>query len=192
MLGRNEQGVYGRESSRRRRWELRPRSRGNTACRCIIPLQPLFHRNQLNSCLFAHLFLLYLEGFLGMSKRHQALVQGRSRFKDEHPKVLATANKCLTKRQDAHATRHGGRLDHLLREQWLGAQARQKGQDRDARGWFSTCAEGLRPALLLGRPRFEGPACDFYSPSGWVCVRLFYWGDRGWRALSRGYEEGPA
>jgi hypothetical protein len=50
----------------------------------------------------------------------------------------------------------------------------------------------LRPALLLGRPRFEGPACDFYSPSRWVCVRRFYWGDRGWRALSRGYEEGPA
>jgi hypothetical protein len=49
---------------------------GNTACRCSTPSQPLTHRNQLNSCLFVHLYLKCQnsDGFLGMAKRHQALI----------------------------------------------------------------------------------------------------------------------
>jgi hypothetical protein len=51
----------------------------NTACRCPTLHQPLFHRNQLNSCLFVHLLLecQNLECFLGMAKRHKVLVFDR-------------------------------------------------------------------------------------------------------------------
>jgi len=43
----------------------------NAAYRCPTPHQPLFHRNELNSCLFVHLFLEYQNfgGFLGLAKR---------------------------------------------------------------------------------------------------------------------------
>jgi hypothetical protein len=48
----------------------------NTACLCPTPYQPLFHRNQLNSCLFVHIFLecQNLDDFLVMAKRHQELM----------------------------------------------------------------------------------------------------------------------
>jgi hypothetical protein len=47
-----------------------------TACRCPTPHQPLFHRNQLNSYIFVHLFLerQSLDDLLWMAKRHQALM----------------------------------------------------------------------------------------------------------------------
>jgi len=48
----------------------------DTACRCSTPHQPLIQRNQLSSCAFVHFFLECQNsgGFLGMAKRHQALV----------------------------------------------------------------------------------------------------------------------
>jgi hypothetical protein len=48
----------------------------NNAFRCPTPHLPLFHRNELNSCEFVHLFLecQNLGDFLGMAKRQQALV----------------------------------------------------------------------------------------------------------------------
>jgi hypothetical protein len=68
----------------------------NTACRCPIHHQPLFLRNQLNSCLFVYLFLecKNFDDFLGMAKRHQALVQDRPRFKEDFLKALATTTGC--------------------------------------------------------------------------------------------------
>jgi hypothetical protein len=48
----------------------------NTAFRYPTPHQPLFCRNQLNSCLFVLLFLACnnLDGFMRMAKQHQALL----------------------------------------------------------------------------------------------------------------------
>ena len=68
----------------------------NTACRCPTPHQPLFLRNQLNSCLFVYLFLecKIFDDFLGMAKRHQALAQDRPRFKEDFLKALATTTGC--------------------------------------------------------------------------------------------------
>jgi hypothetical protein len=68
----------------------------NTACRCPTPHQPLFLRNQLNSCLFVYLFLecKNFDDFLGMAKRHQALAQDRPRFKEDFLKALATTTGC--------------------------------------------------------------------------------------------------
>jgi hypothetical protein len=64
------------------------------ACCCPTPRQPLFRRNQLNSCLFVHPFLecQNFDGFLGMAKRHQALLYDRRR------------QDILQERQDAHVT----------------------------------------------------------------------------------------
>jgi hypothetical protein len=150
----------------------------NTACRCPTPRQSLFHRNQLNSCLFVHIFLECQNpnDFLGMAKRHQALMQDRPRFKDTYSKVLAATTWCSTR--TARSAHHGGRLAYLLRGQWPGAQAHGEGRDRAALGRFFTCATGLRPALYLGRPGSEEPAYDFFPPARRACGRRFYWAVR--------------
>jgi hypothetical protein len=54
--------------------------------------------------------------------------------------------------------------------------------------FFFTCATGLQPALLLGRPGLEGPTYDFFHPSRRGCGRRFYWGGRGWKTLPKGFE----
>ena len=63
-------------------------------------------RNQLNSCRFVHLFLecQNFGGFLGMAKRHHALVKDRPRFKGAYSKALATATGIRKGRQDVHVT----------------------------------------------------------------------------------------
>jgi hypothetical protein len=68
-----------------------------------------------------------LGGFLGVAKRHQALMHDRPRFKGESSEVLATTTGYSTRM--ARRARHGGRLDNILRGQLPGAQARGEGQD---------------------------------------------------------------
>jgi hypothetical protein len=93
------------------------------------------------------------------------------------------------RQKTAKSARHSGRLSYMLRGHRPGAQAHEEGQDRAALGrFFSTCATCLQPALLLGRPGLDGLANDFFPPARRAYGRLFHWGDRSWRALSKDYE----
>jgi hypothetical protein len=62
----------------------------NSAYRSTTPHQPLFHRNQFNSCLPLHVLhaCQNSNGFLDMAKQRPALVKDRPRFKDAYSKAL--------------------------------------------------------------------------------------------------------
>jgi hypothetical protein len=59
-------------------------------------------------------------------------------------------------RQDAHVTEDAWVIFYV--GSGLELKHMEKGKIELLWGGFSTCATGLRPALLLGRPGLEGPA----------------------------------
>jgi hypothetical protein len=127
-----------------------------------------------------------------MAKRHQALKQDRPRFEVAYPKVLATTTGVFGKHGETRTsrwasgspfTRTGSDLElkhvvtgkielpwgvfvHLHNGLAASAFTGAAGVGRPCLRLFATCVTGLRPALLLG--------------------------DRGWKALPTGYEEGAA
>jgi hypothetical protein len=136
------------------------------------------------SCIFSLSARTWTASWARQSGTKRYCRTGRA-LRERTRKRLTMAAGCSTR--TARRALHGGRLDHLLRGQRPGAQADREEQDRAALGrFFSTCATGLQPALLPGRPGLEA-LLTFFSSARRARARRFYWGDRGWRALPNAF-----